>query len=152
MTADHAAALRPLLGRIASNSALPPAARASAGDAELAVDIEAVLARAGSTIVALESAATTAEAAAKELRAALLEVMIETGAPPFHIATHTIGYSQTPRVRITDEALIPPSFMTQPAPKPDTQAIRNALARGGTCPGAVLTNGEPTLFIRARRT
>lgn len=152
MSRDHAAELRPVLGRIAGNADLPKSARVAAADAEMAVDVEAVMARTGAAIVALEAAATTAEAAAKELRAALLELMVETGAPSLATATHIISTSEPRKVVITDESLIPPTFMRARDPVPDTQAIRAAMEKGGTCPGATLTNGAPVLTIRARRT
>lgn len=147
---DHAAALRPLLLELATDADLPRTARLAAADAEGATDVEAVMARAGAAIVALESAAATAETQAKALREALLALMIETGAPPISTPHHTISYSETRRVRITDDAAIPPSLMRQPEPKPDTEAIGRLLRAGHTVPGAALSNGTPSLTIRAR--
>jgi uncharacterized protein (UPF0147 family) len=147
---DHAATLRPILLDLASDEDLPRTARLAAADAEGAVDIEAVIARAGAAIVALESVGDVIEARAKALRAALLEVMVETGAPPISTGTHTIGTSETRRVVISDEAAIPVTLMRQPAPKPDAETIRRLLLAGAEVPGAQLTNGSPSLTIRAR--
>jgi uncharacterized protein (UPF0147 family) len=147
---DHAATLRPILMDLASDDDLPRTARLAAADAEGAVDIEAVIARAGAAIVALESMGDIIEARAKALRAALLEVMVETGAPPIGTATHTISTSETRRVVITDPALVPITLMRQPDPKPDTETIRRLLLAGAEVPGAQLTNGSPSLTIRAR--
>jgi uncharacterized protein (UPF0147 family) len=149
---DHAATLRPLLLAIATDQDLPRTARLAAADAEGATDIEAVIARAGAAIVALESVEDVIANKAKALRAALLEVMVETGAPPISTGHHTISTAETRRVVITDEAAIPISLMRQPAPKPDTKTIRRLLLAGAEVPGAQLTNGTPSLTIRARNT
>lgn len=147
---DHAAPLRPVLLALASDPAMPLEVRKIAADAEGAEEIEAVLARSGRALVHTEAHVTHADNHGKALRRALEQVMTETGAPTFHIGTHTIGTQETRRVRITDEAAVPLSFMVQPAPKPDTQAIKNAIEKGATVAGAELTNGSPSLFVRAR--
>lgn len=148
---DHAAKLRPILMDVASDQDLPQTARLAAADAEGAVDIEAVIARAGAAIVALESVGDVIEARAKALRAALLDVMVETGAPPISTGSHTVGVSETARVRITDPDAVPEAFLVAVKPKPDTQAIGAALRAGQQIPGCHLSNGEPSLFVRARR-
>lgn len=148
---DHAAKLRPLLLAIATDADLPRTARLAAADAEGAVDIEAVIARAGAAIVALESVEDVIANQAKALRAALLEVMVETGAPAIHATHHSIGVTETRRVQITDETAIPITLMRQPAPKPDTETIRRLLLAGAEVPGAQLTNGSPSLTIRSRK-
>jgi hypothetical protein len=147
---DHAAALRPVLLALASDPAMPLEVRKLAADAEGAEEIEAVLARTGRALVHAEAHITHAEHHAKQLREKLTEVMVETGAPSFSIGSHTIGTQETRRVRITDEAAVPLSFMVRPAPKPDTQAIKNAIEKGATVAGAELSNGSPSLFVRAR--
>lgn len=148
---DHAATLRPILLDLASDQDLPRTARLAAADAEGATDIEAVIARAGATIVALESVGDIIEARSKALRAALLDVMVETGAPAISTGSHTISTSETRRVVITDPAQVPPTLMRQADPKPDTETIRRLLLAGAEVPGAQLTNGTPSLTIRSRK-
>lgn len=148
---DHAAPIRDLLAKIASNPDLPRAMRAIAADAEGATELEAVLARTGRALVHLEAHVTQAEMQAKALREGLLALIVETGAPAFSIGTHTISTMETRRVHVTDEALIPVTLMRQPAPKPDTEAIRRILTNGGEVPGAVLSNASPTLTIRSKK-
>lgn len=148
---DHAAPLRAPLLALASDADAPRAARLAAADAEGAVDLEATLARSAKALVALEAAMGAMERHAKALREALLTVLLDTGAPTLATATHTIGYSETRRVTVTDPAALPPRFLTTPEPKPDTQAIGNALRAGEAVPGAVLGNPVPTLFVRARK-
>ena len=148
---DHAAALRPILIKIAADADLPRSMRSIAADAEGAQELEAVLARAGRALVYLEAHAAYAETQAKALREALLNLIVETGAPAFSIGTHTISTMETRRVHITDEAAIPVSLMRQPPPKPDTEAIRRLLASGADVPGATLSNASPTLTIRSRK-
>jgi len=149
---DHAARMRPLLLALASDLEMPRSARLASKEAAAAQDVEAVMARAASAIIATESAARVIEDRAKELRAALLDLMIETGAPTVATATHTIGYAEARRVVVTDAAAIPAEYLHQPPPRPDTAAIGNALRGGASVPGAALTNGSPHLFIRARNT
>jgi uncharacterized protein (UPF0147 family) len=148
---DHAAPIRALLTQIASDADLPRAMRAIAADAEGAVEVEAVLSRTGRALVHLEAHVTYAENKAKALREALLNLIVETGAPAFSIGTHTISTSETRRVHITDQAAIPAALMRQPPPEPDTKAIRSLLASGADVPGAVLSNASPTLTIRSRQ-
>ena len=147
---DHAARIRPALMAIASDADMPRSARLAAADAEGAQDVEAVMARTATAIVALESAAKLATDRAKDLRESLLALMVDTGAPSLATATHTIGYAETRRVVVTNPAAIPPHLMDQPPPRPDTAAIGSILRAGGDVAGAALTNGAPALFIRAR--
>jgi uncharacterized protein (UPF0147 family) len=148
---DHAEGLRPLLVKLASDGDLPRNIRAVAADAEGAQELEAVLARSGRALVHLEAHAAYAETQAKALREALLNLIVETGAPAFSIGTHTISTMETRRVHITDEAAIPMALMRQPPPKPDTEAIRRLLASGADVPGATLSNAAPSLTIRSRK-
>jgi hypothetical protein len=151
MSRDHAAILRPLLARISGNPDLPRSARLAAADAEAAQDVEAVASRTAAAIVAVEASMATMESASRDLRAALLALLVDEGFPTLSIGTHTIGYSEPRRVRITDAGAIPPDYLDQPPPKPNTQAIGAALRAGAIIPGAELSNGEPTLFIRAKK-
>lgn len=148
---DHAAPLRAPLMAIATDKALPHDLRVLAADAADAQDVEAVLLRAGRALVAAESYASEIEARGKQIRGALLTVMVETGAPSFSTGTHTIGTSETARVRVFDPALIPPEFMTPREPVANTQAIKAAIDAGKTVPGAALSNAAPSIFVRASK-
>ena len=53
-----------------------------------------------------------------------------------------------PRVEITDQAALPPIFLTQPPPVPDKNALKASLKSGETIPGAVLSNQPPALSVR----
>ena len=55
----------------------------------------------------------------------------------------------SPRVIITDERLIPPS-LTVIKTEPNKTLIRTTLTAGGSVPGAVLSNAEPSLTIRVK--
>jgi hypothetical protein len=54
-----------------------------------------------------------------------------------------------PRVIITDEARLPPDCV-RVRTEPDKVAIKERLARGEPCPGAELSNSEPTLAVRVK--
>lgn len=148
---DHAAHLREPLEKLMLDADMPRAVRTDAADAHAATDIEAVLFRAARALIAIEGAAIQAETHAKALRAGLLAVMEDTGAPSLDIGTHTISTSLRRSVYVTDEAALPISFMRQPPPKPDTEAIGQALRAGATVPGAELGNGVPFLSIRSKK-
>lgn len=145
---DHAAPLRAPLEDLATDAAFPRDLRAIAADAMDAQDVEAVMARAGKAIVALEDHTSRGEHLAKQIREALLTVMVETGAPSFSTGEHTVGVSETRRVHVTDMGALPEKFVIHPPPKADTQALGDALRKGETVAGAELGNGVPSLFIR----
>ena len=148
---DHAASLRAPLEKLMLDADMPRAVRTEAADAHGATDIEAVLFRAARALIAIESVVAQADAHVKALRAGLVAVMEETGAPSLDIGTHTVGTSLRRSVYVTDEAALPISFMRQPPPKPDTDAIGKALRAGATVPGAELGNGVPFLSIRSKK-
>jgi hypothetical protein len=106
----------------------------------------------GDVIAHLETAAAEIEAAAMAMRAALAEVMNDTGMTQVRTKAGTWHIREaSPRVVITDEALIPPSLMDQPPPRPHRTAIARALKAGIAIPGATLTNGGPhVLAFRPR--
>jgi hypothetical protein len=152
MTRDDASALRPVLEALSGDGDMPRSARTQAADALEATDVEAVLLRAGKALVALESAMVTGEVRAKQLREAILEVMLEIGHRGKFIAgDHTIGYSTKRHVRVLDAGAVPAEYMEQPPPKPNTQALNAALRAGAIIPGAELSNGTPTLFVRSNK-
>ena len=149
--ADHAAPLRAVLDQVMQDADMPRPVRITAADAHDATEIEAVLVRSGRALISLESYAATIDHIAKALRAALLEVITETGAPAFSTGSHTISTMETRRVHITDETLIPVTLMRQAAPKPDTETIGRLLRNGAEVPGCVLSNASPSLTIRSRK-
>jgi hypothetical protein len=79
------------------------------------------------------------------LRAYALRHMQETGIA--EVSTDEFGAKvakKPPSVNVTDQALIPPSYMRQPdppAPAPDKAAIAAALKTGSSVPGCELVQG-----------
>jgi len=139
---------------MAADVGMPRLARTSAADAFDAADIEQVLFHAARAMIAAEGIAFSANAHALALRAALLAVMNETGAPSLDIGTHTVSTQTRRYVYVTDETLLPPEFMVQPPMpprKPDAQAIGAALRCKKPVPGAELGNGVPSLFVRIKK-
>lgn len=139
------AALAPVMGA----PHLPRDVRAELANAHDATDFEATLYRTASALVAMEALAKRVDAEAQSIRAALLTAMAETGAPNIALPHHTVG-TQYRRALHIKEAELPAAYMRQPPPAPDTAAIRKALDAGEIIPGAMLGNGIPSLFIRAR--
>ena len=124
-------------------------------DAAADVLLEASLIPAGSAmvslVVALEDAAEAAKRAAAQARQALLDVMLESGAPAFSDGHHTASWSNgRAGVLVTDEAELPEPLWKIER-KPDADAILKALRQGKDVPGATLRNGSPHLTIRNAR-
>jgi hypothetical protein len=86
---------------------------------------------------------------AEKTRARVLEAMQEADIKRLVAPDMTVSLRPTsPRVIITDEALIPPDYMNQPPPKPDKRLIAQALKDKYAVPGAMLSNGGVTLAVR----
>ncbi len=117
-------------------------------------------------ILAAEDAATVAagrvavakaeeaqiKAAAASARAALLQVIEETGLPLVATEHHSAAVSNSGRsVVITDAAALPGALLRFPPPEPARDKIRAALLAGESIPGAHLSNGAPALRITARK-
>lgn len=64
------------------------------------------------------------------------------------IATLSIRNGQ-PKVIITDESAVPDAYC-RIVKTPDKTRIKEAIAAGEAVPGAVLSNGEPTLTVRCK--
>jgi len=64
------------------------------------------------------------------------------------IATLSIRNGQ-PKVIITDESAVPDAYC-KVTRTPDKTRIKEAIAAGEAVPGAVLSNGEPTLTVRCK--
>ena len=102
-------------------------------------------------LVATEEASKQLDNAGSAMRAALTEVLSDTGMPAAQTAHHTASVRDgSPGVVITGD--VPAEFMRQPAPFPDKIAIGKALKAGLPVPGAELRNGAPVLTIRTRNT
>jgi hypothetical protein len=83
------------------------------------------------------------------MRTALLSAMATAGLKKLELPTATITMKATaPSAVITDEANIPASFWKPQDPKLDKKAILDSLKSKQDVPGAVLSNGPPTLQIR----
>lgn len=141
--------LRAVLDVYVGHASLPRAVRDLFEVAFDAEDIEATMQRTAAALVALETHADWAKVATANIRNALLICMTETGAPNIALQYHTIGTQQRRALHI-DERLLPPAFLKQALPSPDSAAIRKALDAGDVVPGVVQGNGRPVLFIRSR--
>lgn len=151
---DHAGIIRDALiaacKPLASNDTLPALVQMAADDVARSPDLLTSLQQAGTLLVAMEEAAASAAEHAKRVRQALLDAMVEAGAPGIRTQHHTIGWAEgAPSVKITGE--IPARFMRTPEPIPDKAEIKAALKQGLPVPGAMLSNGAPYLSIRARK-
>lgn len=143
--------LAAVLLALAGDPEAPRAARLAAADAADKGDVVAQVAAAAHAIVQLESALDALDRRAKALREALLDLLVDSGAPSISTGTHVVGYSTTARPVVTDKAALPARFLTPREPSPDLPAIKRALEAGEGVPGAALGNARPALFIRTRR-
>jgi hypothetical protein len=141
----HTAA-RPLMRDPAAGDEIQTQATVVCGDA----DLLGAMKESGALLLMVEDAADRMASHAKVLRAALLDAMVEAGAPGIELEHHVVGYSTSaPGVAIVGD--VPTEFMRRPEPAPDKIAIAKALREGRAVEGAVLRNSSPHLFIRARR-
>lgn len=158
--------LRAAANAIVADTTLPDAMREAAGDVSLPTDIEGAMGAMVSAILAAETEAHRASAEARAwkaladrysaaedtMRATLLAVMDDTGAPAIRTAHATASTSQGKQaVVITDASLLPAAMTTQLPPVPNKAAIRAALDAGECVPGASLSNGAPVLRIMTRK-
>lgn len=147
----HAARLRDGLtlpaGIVQSDQRMGKTARNAAADVLLDDDILGTIQAAVALILALEEQEQVCADYAKQTRAGLLAALEgTTGQVRAGIHTATVANGRA-SVVITDDAAIPPEFLTQPAPQPDKAAILKAIKDGATVPGAALRNGAPSLRI-----
>jgi Siphovirus Gp157 len=147
----HARALRDGLttaaGIVQSDNRMGRPARDAAADVMLDDDIIGTMQASVALILALEEQAQAAKANAELARSALLAALEgTTGQVVAGIHTATVSKARA-AVAVTDDALIPPSFMEQPPPRADKAAILKAIKAGATVPGAILRNGAPSLRI-----
>jgi hypothetical protein len=117
--------------------------------ASQASDVEDTMRAAVEAVVAAEALHKAADAAVKDLRAALQEAIDTSGCAAVQTEHHTASLRrQSPFVSIADEALIPRDYYVETL---DKRALKSALADGIEVPGASLAHPNAmTLAIRAR--
>jgi hypothetical protein len=107
-------------------------------------------------IAELESRKTVHDNQIKAVKAVLFKVIERLppdnkGKRTLRLATATISYTAgASKVVITDESALPFDMLSTTDPTPDRKAIRAELDAGRAVPGAVLSNGEPTISIRRK--
>lgn len=91
------------------------------------------------------------ESGADTIREAMRAAMERADMPKVAGALHTLSIGRgSPRVVLTDVAELPGRFLVPQPPKPDLNAVKAALKDGEAIPGAVLSNGAPSLTIRSK--
>ena len=152
--ADHAVAIRDALRAVANE--LVSDTRASDRIQTLAAvattqgDILTTLQDTGRLLIEVEGAADFLEALSKRLRAAMLDAMVEAGAPGIDVGSHIIDTRNgVASAMLTGK--VPPEFMRHPEPAPDMMAIAKALRAGQNVEGAVLRNPQPSLVIKGKK-
>lgn len=121
--------------------------------AEAEPDVVIHYGHAARTVLALEGLAKTAEAAAKDLRSALLASIVETGCPQVAEADLTVYTQREPAfLHIEDETRIPPDLWTKPKSEVDRRLVKDAINAGRDVPGALLQQrNSQRLVIRERK-
>jgi hypothetical protein len=130
--------------------AVTPAADAEA-DLLMAGDVLDGLRAAAALLMAAEEIEAAAKACGERLRAALAEVMSDTGATSLDLPHHRLSLVDgKTAATVTDPAALPAEYMVQPPPRPDLHAIAKAL-KHGPVPGAALRNGASHIKISPRQ-
>jgi hypothetical protein len=147
---DIATALRERVAGIATS--VGTAGRSftrAAQAASQALDVEDAMRAAIDAVVAAEALHKAADAAVKDLRAALQEAIDASGCAAVQTEHHTASLRrQSPFVSIADETLIPREFYVETL---DKRALKSALADGIEVPGASLAQPNAmALAIRSR--
>jgi hypothetical protein len=116
-------------------------------------DVVGSMARTIDLIVAAEALHDAADAAVRSLRAALSNVMSETGASAIQSTHHAAHLARKPAfVAIADATAIPRDYYVQPPPALDKRAVLSALKDGIEVPGCSLgIPNEQSLVIRTRK-
>ncbi|MEO0498951.1 MAG: siphovirus Gp157 family protein [Pseudomonadota bacterium] len=82
------------------------------------------------------------------IRAAMLVAMERANMPRVKGAIHTLSVrAGAPRATVTDANVLPGEYLIPQPPKVDQAALSRAVKDGLSVPGAVLTNGAPSLTI-----
>lgn len=119
-------------------------------DLLMAADIVSGIRAAGTMLLALEAIEEDSKQTIARIRAALAEVMAETGATEVALPHHTLALVEPkPRPFVSDASALPAEFMVTPPPKPDMDAIKAALKRGPVA-GVTMTNGSAHIRITSR--
>lgn len=106
---------------------------------------------AAALLLAMEQVEADSKATATRLRAALAEVMADTGATGVDLPHHRVSLVDgKASVVIVDEAAIPAEFMEQPPPKPNKARIAAAL-KAGPVPGAMPSNPSPHIRFSPKK-
>jgi len=150
MGKHEAAALDRL--RVAGTLRVPFRAAADAdADLLLAGNVLDGLRAAAALLMAVEEIEAAAKACGDRLRAALAEVMADTGATSLDLPHHRLSLVDgKTAATVTDPAALPAEYMVQPPPRPDLHAIAKAL-KHGPVPGAALRNGASHIKISPRQ-
>lgn len=145
----HAAVKAHYARTTAAGQALAKMVQRAAGQA----DVVQHYASTAHVILALEQISQVAEQAAKDLRAALSESMLDTGCPQVADDEFTVYMAREPAfLEIIDSARVPPDLWTKPKPEPDRKAIRAAIDAGRDVPGASINvRNSQRLVIRGKR-
>ncbi|MDA5215376.1 siphovirus Gp157 family protein, partial [Escherichia coli] len=118
----------------------------------LILAVEEAEQQAEANVRAAQAALADVRAVLTTCRAALAEVIEETGLPsvetPHHRATTSVSARS---VVITDAAALPAAYLRHRAPEPNKDALRKALLAGESIPGAALSNGAPSIRITAKK-
>ena len=151
---DHAASIRDSLRAVANDLVSDPRSsdrvQTLAAVATTQGDILTTLQDTGRLLIEVEDAADFLEAASKRLRAAMLDAMIEAGAPGIDVGSHIIDTRNgVASAMVTGK--VPDEFMRHPEPAPDMMAIAKALRAGQIIEGAVLRNPQPSLVIKGKK-
>lgn len=121
------------------------------GDLFMAADVLTALKASGDLLLACEALAEMGNATCKALRAAMAEVMADTGATAVDLAHHRVSLADgKASAVVTDPAALPQRYMVQPPPKPDMAAILRDL-KAGPVPGAALSNPQPHIRFSPKK-
>lgn len=117
-----------------------------------ASDIVDCLARTIDLLVQAEALHTAADAAVKDIRAAIAAKMDAIGCTAVQGTHHSAHLAKKPAfLNVSDEALIPREWFVQPPPQLDKRALKAAL-KDRTIPGCHLaTPNEMVLVLRPRK-
>lgn len=142
LEADEDALLGTLEGLSDLKEQIAAVVRSADDDLMLAAGIEQRLAE-------LEERRDRIRARAENKRLAALSAMLDAGEKKIEAPDFTLSVrAGTPSVIVTDEKEVPPEFFVAQEPKLSKSALKDALKAGREVPGAVLSNGAPTLSVR----
>lgn len=151
MTGRHEQAALERLRAAAKVITAGPAAADAEADLWMAHDLLGGLRAAAALLLAAEAIEEQAKQCATTLRAAMAQVMADTGATEVRLPHHTVALVEPkPRPFVSDASALPAEFLIQPPPKPDMAAITKAM-RAGPVAGVSMSNGQPHIRISSRK-